>query len=165
LGVSYVSSYNKGNRLERGIVAQYTENQNSLANLSNKVLEQAQVPGMMKDDLKEVVKEAIAGRYGNDKTLLAKAITEAYPGQIDAQLYVRIQNTIESGRNDFRAEQTKLIDKVRVYETELGNFFGGTMLSFAGYPKIDLVKYGTIVINDSTAKAFETGRDNGLKLR
>ncbi|AKF13626.1 hypothetical protein PHIN3_363 [Sinorhizobium phage phiN3] len=161
--LSYSSAYNKGNRLENGITAQYEQNQNKLSQLSNSVMEAAQVPEMAKEDLKEVIESAMSGRYGNDKNLLFKSVTEAYPGQIDPKLYTRIQDLIESGRRDFASEQTMLIDKVRVYKTELGTLWGGMWMSVAGYPKINLDDY-KIIISDYTADAFKTKRDKGLKL-
>lgn len=160
---SYVSAYNKGNRIENVITAQYEQNQNVLSKLSTSVMEAAQVPEMAKKDLKEVIESAMAGRYGNDKNLLFKSVTEAYPGTLDPVLYAKLQNMIESGRTDFAAEQQVLIDKTRVYKTELGTLWGGTWLSIAGYPKINLDDY-KIVISDHTADAFKTKRDNGLKL-
>jgi hypothetical protein len=162
--VSYVNAYNLGNRIENQIVAQNEKNQNTLSALSTKVMEAAQVPEMAKNDLKEVIKTAMEGRYGNDKTLLFKSVTEAYPGTLDASLYAKLQNLIEAGRNDFKNDQDMLIDKTRVYKTELGTLWTGTWLGFAGYPKINLDDY-KIVISDHTAEAFKTKRDNGVKLK
>lgn len=160
---TYISYANLGNRLENGITAQYEQNQNKLSQMSNSVMDAAQVPAMAKDHLKEVIKESMAGRYGNDKTLMFKAVTEAYPGTLDPSLYAKLQNLIESGRTDFAAEQQTMIDKTRVYKTTLGNVWGGFWLNIAGYPKINLDDY-KIVISDYTAEAFKTKRDNGLKL-
>lgn len=162
-GCGIYNAAKTGNRLENGITAQYEENQNKLSALSNSVLEAVQVPELAKNDLKEVIKSAMEGRYGSDKNLLAKSVTEAYPGAIDPSLYVKIQNLIESGRRDFAAEQTKMIDKTRVYKTALGEPIGGLFLSFAGYPKINLDDY-KIIVSDYTADSFAKKRDSGLKL-
>lgn len=164
--LSYVNAANKGNRLEQGIEAQYQDNQNQLSNLTNQVLEAAQVPGMMKNDLKEVIKGAMEGRYGPDgvKGMLV-SIQEAYPGQLDASLYVKIQNMIESGRNNFKNDQSKLIDKTRIYKTELGNVWGGFWLRTAGYPSADWDwdKYKPVVA-ERVREIFETGNDVHIKL-
>lgn len=160
----YITYANMGNRLENGIIAQYKENQNTLTKLSNSVMEAAQVPEMAKNNLKEVIESAMQGRYGaGGSKAFVQAITENYPGSIDPSLYVKLQQLIESGRADFRSEQSKLIDKVRVYKTETGYVWSGFWLSLAGYPKIDFDKYD-IVISDYTDNAFQTKRDNGLKL-
>lgn len=160
----YSSYYNSANKMENGITAQYEQNQNILTRLSNSVMEQAQVPEMARKNLESVIKAAMEGRYGDSGSkAYVQAITEAYPGTIDPSLYTRLQDTIEAGRTDFAKEQEKLIDKVRIYKTELGTLMGGVMYSMAGYPKINLDEY-KIVISDYTADAFKTKRDNGLKL-
>ena len=161
---NYVSAYNRGNEVENGIKAQYDVNQNSLSTLSNTVLEQAQVPEMARDDLIAVVKEAMQGRYGNDKNLLGKMVTEAYPGTLDPALYTRIQDSIESGRRRFANDQNMLVDKVRVYRTELGSFWSGFWLRVAGYPKINLDDY-KIITSEYSNESFRTGTDKGLQLR
>lgn len=161
---SAVSAYNTGNRMEQGIKAQYEENQNKLSALSNSVMEAAQVPELAKNDMKEVIEAAMEGRYGPNGSggAMFQAITEAYPGTLDAALYTKIQTLIESGRRDFAAEQSKLIDKTRVYETALGNFPGGLMMKIVGYPTINLADY-KIIVSDYTADAFTSKRDKGLK--
>lgn len=159
-----VGAMNEGNRLENNIIAQYEENKNSLSTLSNSVMEAAQVPEMAKNDLKEVVEAAMQGRYGDaGSKAYVQAITEAYPGQIDPSLYVRIQNMIESGRRDFSAEQKKLIEKTRIYKTRLGTVPGGMIMKLVGYPKINFKDY-EIVISDYTNDAFTTKRDKGIQL-
>lgn len=165
VGINFVSAYNFGNRTERAIEAQYEQNKNVLSRLSNSVVEAAKVPALAKDHIKEIVAEAMEGRYGSDGSkAVFQAITENYPGQIDPSLYLKIQTMIESGRTDFAAEQSKLIDKVRIYKTELGTVWRGTFLSVAGYPKINLDEF-KIIQSNYTLKSFETGVDEGIKLQ
>ena len=63
---SYISAYNTGNRLERTIEATFTDNQNVLAQYSNRIGEAAQIPAMQRDDLAEVVERALDARYGEE---------------------------------------------------------------------------------------------------
>jgi Flp pilus assembly pilin Flp len=162
---SYFSAASKGNRLENAIEAQYEQNQNSLSKLSLSVVEAAQVPGMARDDIKDVVKSAMEGRYGADGSkAVFQSIKEAYPGQIDPSLYVKIQNIIESGRTDFAVEQEKLIGKVQGYKTELGAPWSGLWLNIAGYPKIDLADFKAVKSN-YTVDTFKSGVDTGIKLK
>lgn len=161
---SYISAYNAGNRMEQNIVAAYDNNRNILAQYQNKVLEASQVTEMQRDDLKEVVTAALEGRYGdNGSKAIFQAITEQNP-QIDSSVYIKIQQIVESGRTDFKIGQEKLIDAKRVYQTQIGSFWRGTMLSFAGYPKIDLNKYD-IVTTAKVEETFETKEEEPLKLR
>lgn len=167
--VMFISSANFGNQTEQTIEAQVKVNQNTLSNMTQQVIEVAKVPGMYKEDLKEVISAAIEGRYGEDGIggpggSMLVAIQEAYPGQMDSSLYATIQMTISAKRDEFKNAQDMLTDKVRVYRTKLGEIPTGWFLGLAGYPKIDLTaaKYNPI-ISASTGQAFETGVDEGIK--
>ena len=144
IAASYISAYNSGNRMEQNIIAAYDNNRNILAQYQNKVLEASQVTEMQRDDLKVVITAALEGRYGdNGSKAIFQAITEQNP-QIDSSVYVKIQQVVESGRTDFKIGQEKLIDSKRVYNTQLGSFWRGTMLTLAGYPKINLDEYDIV---------------------
>lgn len=162
---SYVSASNRGNDLEQLIKATYENNENVLAQYSQKVMETAQVPSMMTEDLSKIAKAAIEGRYGPDGSkAIFQAIQEQNP-QLDPMLYRQVQQVIEGGRTEFQNNQTRLIDQKRAYQTALGTFWGGMWLRIAGYPKIDLDKY-KIVTTDRASEAFKTGKEAGpLTLR
>jgi hypothetical protein len=162
---TYVSSANQGNRLEVAIKAKYANNENIYANGTQKVMEIAQVPGMYAADLQKVVTSAIQGRYGaNGSQATVQWLKEANVS-LDPSMYTKIQQVIEAFRNEFQNSQTELLDQCRNYETLRGNVFGGMMLRFAGYPKMDIDKMCTIVSTDKAAKTFETKRDTGIQLR
>lgn len=163
-GISYVSAYNTGNRLEQNIKATYENNRNILAQYGNKVAEAAQVPSMQRDDLTAVVTAALEGRYGDDGSRAVFQWIQEQNPQIDSTVYVQLQRMIEAGRNEFTAAQTKLTDQKRVYETALGSFWQGTWMSVAGYPKINLDEY-KIVSTARADEAFETGTEEPLQLR
>ena len=161
---SYVTYHNYGNAQEQSIKAAYKNNQNILSQYNLKLGEVVQVPSMYKDDLKEVFDAALQGRYGeNGSKAVFQFIKEQNP-TIDSSMYVKIQQLIESGRNEFQLAQTQLLDKKRSYETALGNVWSGLWLRITGYPKIDLDEYD-IVVEESTVKTFETKRDTVRKLR
>lgn len=162
--VSYISAYNTANRLEQQIQATYEDNQNVLAQYSNRIGEAAQVPAMQRDDLKEVVTAALDARYGEEGSqAMFQWIQEQNP-TIDSTVYVELQRIIVSGRQDFQTAQTRLIDQKRVYETALGSFWQGTWMGVAGYPRIDLDEFG-IVTNARTEDAFSTGQEEPIQLR
>jgi hypothetical protein len=161
---SYISNYNYGNRIEKQIEAEYENTQNILSQYSNKIAEIAQVPGMARDDLKEVYTEVMGGRYGdNGSKAMMQWITEQNP-QLDASLYTNIQQAMEAGRTKFENAQTKLIDHKRQYETNLGYLWKGTWLRIAGYPKLDLDEI-KIIKSDYSNEAYESGVENGIQLR
>lgn len=162
---SYVSAYNYGNRAENEIKAIWENNQNILAQYTQKVQEAAQVPGMMKDDVKEVVSAALSGRYGPDGSKAVFQWIQEQNPTVDAGLYRKIQQIIEAGRDEFKVSQTRLIDAKRAYSTNLGYLWKGLWMRIAGYPKINLDDYKAIT-NDYATKAFETGKEDGpIKLR
>lgn len=165
LAMNYVSAVNYGAATESAIKAQYTQNQNVLGQYTQKVQEVAQVPGMMRDDLDKITKDAIQGRYGeNGSKAVFQMIKEQNPN-LDSKAYLKIQQIIEAGRDDFRDEQKKLIDLRRNYETNLNYFMKGFFLRLAGYPKINLDDY-KIITNTYTENAFKSGKEEGpLKLR
>jgi len=162
--VSYISAYNTGNRLERAIVATHENNRNILAQYGNRVAEAAQVPGMQRDDLTAVVTAALEGRYGEDGSRAVFQFIQEQNPQIDSTVYVQLQRIIESGRTEFAAAQTRLVDQRRVYETALGSFWQGTWMSVAGYPRINLEDYA-IVSTARADEAFRTGVEEPMQLR
>jgi hypothetical protein len=84
---------------------------------------------------------------------------------LDPSMYTKIQQVIESFRNQFQNSQTEILDQCRNYETLRGNVWSGLWLKIAGYPKLDINKMCTIVSTDKAAQTFETKRDAGIQLR
>lgn len=161
---SYISAANYGNRTEVALRAKMEDNENIYAQGTQKVMEIAQVPAMYRDDLKTVITAAIQGRYGeNGSQATFQWLKEQNPG-LDASMYTKIQQVIESFRNEFKNAQTGMLDMRRSYETALGSVWQGMWLRIAGYPKLDLSKF-TIVTTDKARQTFETKRDSGIQLR
>ena len=159
-----VSNANYGNRAEQQIKAEYTNMENILSAYTLKVTEAAQVPTMMKDDVKDIMSGIMSGRYGGDGSkAMFQFIKEQNPS-VDAAMYTKIQTIIEGGRDKFENAQTKFIDTKRTYVTNLGSIPKKWFLSMAGYPSIDLDDYA-IISNDQTRETFRTKTDNGVKLR
>lgn len=164
LAYSYISNYNYGNSIEKQIQAKWENNENILAGYSKKIAEMAQVPAMYRDDLSELYKEAMSGRYGEDgSNAMWQWLKEQNP-QLDSSLYQSLQQTIQAGRNEFTVNQTSLVDVKRQYETNLGYLWKGMWLRIAGYPKINLEDY-KIITNNHARNAFETGSEEAIELR
>ena len=165
---SYYSAYNYGADAETTIEAEYTNMESILAQYSLKVSEAVQVPSMKKNDLKEVMREAMTGRYGKDGSQATfQWIQENYPGQVSDTLYTEISQIIRAGRNKFENAQTKFIDTKRVYVATLKKdlfLSRGWWLKIAGYPKIDLDEF-VIISSEHAQDAFKTKVDKGLKLQ
>lgn len=163
--VSYISAYNTGNRLEQRIKAEYANNENILAQYGQKMMEAAQVPAMMRDDVSRVIRDALSVRYGPEGAkAVFQAIAEQNPNVSEA-VYVKLQQLIEAGRDEFKTGQTRLIDTKRVYETALGSFYQGIWLRIAGYPKLNLADY-KVISTDRAEQVFKAGKEAApLQLR
>jgi uncharacterized protein (UPF0333 family) len=162
---SYVSAANQGNRLEVAIKAKYADNENVYASGSQKIIEIAQVPAMYVEDVTKVTTAAIGGRYGADGSKAVFQMLREQNPQLDSGMYKKIQQVIESFRDEFKNSQTALLDQCRNYETLRGNVWSGFWLNIAGYPKKDIDKMCTIVTTDKARQTFETKRDTGIQLR
>jgi hypothetical protein len=114
--------------------------------------------------LTAVVTAALEGRYGEDGSRAVFQFIQEQNPQIDSTVYVQLQRIIESGRTEFAAAQTRLVDQRRVYETALGSFWQGTWMSVAGYPRINLEDYA-IVSTARADEAFRTGVEEPMQLR
>lgn len=163
---------------ETAVKAQYQDNQNRYDSFWKSVVEVAQVQDKYKEDFKEVLIGSIEGRYGeNGSQAMFLFIQEQNP-TLDKEVYTKLMNIIEVGRNDFKRSQTTLLDKQRAYERHLK---ASTGMLFAGYfdmpneikgelaPPTDLDGDGLVTVLDyrivtskKTKKAFETGEDEAL---
>ena len=160
---SVIGTNNDCVRMEAGIKAQYSQNQNNYDNMWKKFREASSVASMYTDDLKKVYDSAIKGRYANSGKVMMNWIKEHNPS-FDASMYKNLQVMIESGRNTFESNQKMLLDKKMIYETSIGSFPTVFVARILGFPKIDLAKYD-IVTSGQTQDAFETKKADTIKLR
>lgn len=160
-----ISANNYAATAEEGLKGALSNNQNILGQYTLKVQEVVQIPTMYKDDLKEVLKEALSARYGDAGSQASMQWIKEHAINFDNSIYTKIQTIIEAGRNEFQNAQTNMIDKRRSYQTELRKFPRGfIMTSFLGYPTIDLEQFKPVVAAD-TLQQFNEGVSAPVKLR
>ena len=122
-----------------------------------------------KNDFKEVYEATMAGRYGDSGSEAMFQFLKEQSPQLDSALYIKIQQIMEAGRNEFRVAQTRLVDQKRVYVTNLGYVWKGFWLETAGYPTLNVGYAGgtddfEIITSEYAIDAFETGVDKGIVL-
>ena len=162
---SYIGANNYGARIEAQLNAEYDNNQNILAQGQQKVMEAAQVPAMYKDDFKEIISADVQGRYGKDGSKATFQWLKEHDVALDSAMYKKVQQLIESYRDEFKNSQTKMIDVRRQYEAEQGVFWRGMWLRIAGFPKVDMSKFKPIV-TDGVQDIYKKGKESGpMKLR
>lgn len=160
LGGSYVSAYNYANSLENEIVFAWENNENILAQYSQKIQEAAQITEMQRDDVARVLTGAIEARYGAEGSQATMQWIQEQNPNLDSTVYQQIMQIIEAGRNDFQMAQSMLIDKKRAYNTALGMLIQGSMMRVAGFPRIDLDDYQAITTSRAQ-DTFESGIEKG----
>lgn len=164
LAINYFSYYNQGVDMERQVKMVYESNKVVLNTYTTKVQEVAQVPEMYKNDLNEVIKGTFEGRYGKDGSKAVFQFISEQNLNLDPTMYQQIQQVMESGRNDFKVEQQKLVDVTANYQASLDYAWSGFWLRLAGYPKINLAEY-KILVTDEVDQKFKSGKDEVIKLR
>lgn len=160
---SYISAKNFGNRTEVSLKTKMEDNENIYGQGTQAIMEIAQIPQMYKNDLLEIVKADIQGRYGPNGSQATFQFLNERQIPIDQSMYKAIQQQILAFRAKFEVAQREMLDQRRSYETALGNVWQGFWLDIAGYPKLDLSKF-TIVTTDKARQTFETKRDSGIQL-
>lgn len=162
--MTYQRYYNYGAATEQSLQATLDNNKNVLSATTLKVKEMAQVPDMYTADLQKIINANMNGRYGKDGQKAVVSFMSEHNLNLDSKMYLNIQNAMEAGRNEFKDNQTLLLDKKRSYETSLNSLFSGWMLHLAGYPKIDLKSIKIITAAEVDDK-YTTGHDAVIKLR
>lgn len=163
LTVSIIGSYNSAVRMEKGIQAQYEQNQNQRSAYVNSIAEAVQVPKMYVEDFKKILTAEMEGRYGKSGSKATFQWIKEHNLNFDSSVYKKLQTMIEAGRTKFAHEQKLLIDKKRQYEAMLGTFPGSVVYPILGFPRIDLSKYKIVVSADNT-KVFNSGVESPLSL-
>ena len=163
---SYVSANNTAAQYEANIKAQYNNAKQTLGGYSSKLREAGQIPQMQADDLVKVITGANSSRYGasgNGATFLM--LKEQNPS-LDQATYSRLMTIIESGSDDWKNLQTKILDKCASYETLRNQVWSGFWIRIAGYPKdVNLAVYCKPISSDYADSSYASGKSEAIKLR
>jgi hypothetical protein len=124
-----------------------------------KIQRNGPVTDMQADDIKKVYTDLIAGRY-TDTQVLFKVVQEQNP-HMSKDLYTKLQNEVSSARTEFDRNQKKIADQVREYNTHIRKHV--LMNAIFHFQTMDAEKF--IITSDRTSDAYQTGKDNEVKLR
>ncbi|QXO10004.1 hypothetical protein pEaSNUABM37_00043 [Erwinia phage pEa_SNUABM_37] len=163
--MAYVGAANKGNQMENSIDQLRQNSASNLSNLTQSIQEQAQVPEMAKDHLKEIIEAQMSGRYGKDGSKAVFQFLKEQNLQVDQRMYLNIQATMAGGRKEFEITQNRLMSQCTAYKNEIGNVWSGFWMRLAGYPKIDVKTVCRAVTDSKTDAAFETGQQTKISLK
>ena len=169
LVVGYVGFSNDANAFEVDIPAQHQQMKNVYDNGWKQVMETAQVPQNYTEDMQKAWHGALTDRYGSKGSqAVLQLIKEANP-QIDASLYKKVQEQIESFHATFTAAQTKIISEKQAYGLMLKATTSGRFYNTIGsYPHIQCGvpdgaedKYA-ILTSDKTETDFQLHKADAL---
>lgn len=166
LAVGLVGANNTAVRFENNIVASHADSQNVLGQYAPRLKEALGVTKLQASAVADVITKANETRYGSEGSQATIQWIKEQNPYLDQSTYRRIIDLIEAGRNDFQTAQTRKIDQIRAYRTELGLFPGTLFYSFLGKPTSGFFeKYEGIVISGHADKAFKTLRDDGVDIQ
>jgi hypothetical protein len=163
IALNFMGVYNQAISFENGIKANYSNNQNVYDNYTKKVMEAAQIPNKYANDLKGLYSEAIGKRYGKEGSKAMFQWLQEHNPTLDPSIYKEIQVIIENGRDEFKVNQSSLIERKREYDIFLTTFPNNVITGMLKFPKIDLSKYD-IVTSDDTDKVFQDKKSEPLKV-
>lgn len=112
---------------EEGVKAQWLDNQNQYDSFWKKVKEVAQVPDKYKEDFKDLLVSETRSKFGKEGSKAQFQWFKDRDINFSDKMYVKVQNVIESGRNDFKRGQTELLDKQRILRATIKKFPGSLM--------------------------------------
>lgn len=167
--------YDDATKLENATKAQWMSNQNTYDSFWKTVKEVAQVPEQYKEDFKQLLVADNAAKFGPEGSKATMQWFKERQINFDASLYHKIQDVIESGRQDFKRSQDTLLDKQRKVADLTQSYWGGVFAKHYDFPrtltgavappkdldgdgKLTVLDY-PIVTSARTQAAFQTGQD------
>jgi hypothetical protein len=155
-----VSFYNQEVTLRKTIEAKQTDNKNQMDAMWKIIDQNAQVTEIQKNNLMEIFNGYASARTGaNGSASLMKWVQEAIPN-VDQSTFNNLMNTITAQRDSFKQRQTELLDLNREHDVLISRFPNVLFAGIVGAKHIDI----TIVTSSRTENAFQTGKDDDVKL-
>lgn len=163
-GINVLSNRSTIITLEESIESQYADNKSNYDSMIKKVKEMVQVTDMYAEDFERIYSGLISGRYEGEESQqlnsLFKVVQESNP-TLDSSVYTTLQREISASRTAFANNQTKVLDRIREYNTFIRKKF--ITSAILNKQEIDPNKY--IVTSTATQEAFDSGTADEINLR
>lgn len=180
---------NEGIGLELSLNAQYLDNQNELSTFISNFREQMGISERKSEKMHDILVDAIKGRYESQNGNVGygkgspffSAIMEAYPDLKGLDMYDKVASLVSSGREAYKAKQTKLLDQLRSYDNwRKQGFVRSWLVNQLGFPgdnlearigekvsrgKVARDQMYLIVLASEAKSAYETGTMEPLKVK
>ena len=154
----YVSYSNQEIELRNLVQAQVDTRDANFDKAWKVIKQQANLTEKYANDFKEIYKEIIAGRYGENGSQAAWSWIQEQNPNIDPSVYTKVQATIESQREQFFYEQKKLISYDMNHKNLRLKFPGSIFVG--NRPDVEF----NIITSDFTEQASSTGTENDVEL-
>lgn len=147
------------------------------------LIEQLGLAAVKSGKMAEIIKGALAGRFGDNPTqgnALFTAVSEAYPGTEGLSIYDKILPAIQSGREAIRNIQNLRIEKAQAYNywrkagivrpRILAGMYPSRDLTFTNggtklYGEDALEMMSEPISTTATAEAFSSGKETPIKIQ
>lgn len=180
---------NEGIGHELSLSAQYQDNQNELSTFISNFREQMGISERKSEKIHDILVGAVKGRYESQNGNVGygkgspffSAIMEAYPDLKGLDMYDKVASLVSSGREAYKAKQSKLLDQLRAYDNwRKQGFVRSWLVNQLGFPSDNLeARIGTkvsrakdardqmylIVLASDAKNAYETGTLEPLKVK
>lgn len=158
--IMFVTISNNEARLRNAIVNKQKDNTSEFDNMWKKIQQVAEVPPAQMAALKDIFNSYAQARGANASGgSLATWVHESVPS-VDTKTYDNLMNIITGSRDSWTQRQKELIDLKREHDNIRTTFPSNVVCSILGRGEIDI----TIVTSAKSEKAFQTGRDDDVKL-
>lgn len=178
--LSMTGWYDTAVKLENTTIAQFKSNQNTYDAMWKTIKEIAQVPDKYKEDFKQLLVSETAAKFGPEGSKATMQWFQERQINFDSGMYRKVQDVIESGRQDFKRSQNELLDKQRKVADLTQSYWGGVMAKHYDFPrnlkgeaappkdvdgddKLTVLDY-PIVTSARTKAAFQTGQDEEISV-
>ncbi len=152
----WVSYNNAEVGIRKTIEAKQKDNENVYDNFWKKLKEISGIPDKERETAKALFVDYAAARTPGGEGKLMKFVKEAVPPTVTPDLYKQLMNTVTNSRDDWVANQRRLLDLNRERNVLIESMPQKWFIT--NTTPIDVV----IVTSTRTAEAFRTGKDDEI---